>query len=250
MARKKLANKQVRNAGDITQSINAKYPRAIAYTRGNTVICNGIWSGGQKLDIPQPPKDVRVVNYKFCPLYFGKGDAVVSVTGVTISPKTLELAIGETGSVTSEVSPENAADKSVTYSSSDETIATVDNTGKITGVAEGSAIITVTTTDGGKTDTSTITVKEPVINVTGVTISPTTVSVKVGATTQLSTTVSPDNATNKSVTYLSSNTGKATVDSTGKVTGVARGSATITVTTVDGGKTGTSTITIEENRGE
>ncbi len=82
------------------------------------------------------------------------------------------------------------------------------------------------------------------VSVTGVSLSPTTASIGVGATQTLTATVAPSNATNKSVTWSSNNTAIATVSSSGVVTGVAVGSATITVTTVDGTKTATCTITV------
>jgi hypothetical protein len=82
------------------------------------------------------------------------------------------------------------------------------------------------------------------IAVTGVTMVPTTVTVNAGATTQLTATVAPANATNKSVSWVSSNTAVATVSTTGIVTGVATGTAIITVTTVDQAKTATSSITV------
>ncbi len=82
------------------------------------------------------------------------------------------------------------------------------------------------------------------IPVTGVTVSPTTASIVIGSTTQLTATVSPANATNTNVTWSSSNTSVATVSTTGLVTAVAAGTATVTVTTQDGGKTATSAITV------
>lgn len=83
-----------------------------------------------------------------------------------------------------------------------------------------------------------------VIHPTSVSVSPTSVSVNAGATTNLTATVLPTNATDKSVTWSSSNTSIATVNSSGTVTGVAAGLATITVTTVVGGKTATCAVTV------
>lgn len=82
------------------------------------------------------------------------------------------------------------------------------------------------------------------IAVTGVSVSPTSASVEVGATQQLTATVSPSDATNKNVSWSTSNALVATVNSSGLVSGVAAGTATITVTTEDGGKTATSSITV------
>jgi len=83
-----------------------------------------------------------------------------------------------------------------------------------------------------------------VVSVATVTVTPTKATVGIGATTTLVATVIPSNATNKSVTWSTSNAAIATVSSTGVVTGVALGSATITVTTVDGAKTATCTVTV------
>jgi len=83
-----------------------------------------------------------------------------------------------------------------------------------------------------------------VISVTGVSVAPTAATLTVAApTVQLTPTVTPANAANKSVTYSTSNAAVATVSGTGLVTRVANGTAVITVTTVDGGRTATSTIT-------
>lgn len=84
------------------------------------------------------------------------------------------------------------------------------------------------------------------VAVTGVTLTPATVEVEEGDTTQLTATVAPANATNKAVTYASSATGTATVNSSGLVTGVAAGTATITVTTTDGAFTDTTEVTVTE----
>ena len=82
------------------------------------------------------------------------------------------------------------------------------------------------------------------IPVTGVSVSPTSATISVNGTQQLSATVSPSDATNKSVTWSSSNTSVATVSSSGLVTGKTAGTATITVTTNDGNKKGTATLTV------
>jgi hypothetical protein len=82
------------------------------------------------------------------------------------------------------------------------------------------------------------------VALTGVSVSPTSATIAPGATQQLTATVAPSNATNKNVSWSSSNTSVATVNASGLVTGVANGTATITVTTQDGAKTATSAITV------
>ncbi|MBO4768891.1 MAG: Ig domain-containing protein, partial [Bacteroidales bacterium] len=84
----------------------------------------------------------------------------VAVTSVSVAPTTLALNVNETGNLAATVLPENATDKSVTWSSSNASVASVDADGKVTGVAAGTATITATTTDGGKTATCAVTVKD------------------------------------------------------------------------------------------
>lgn len=170
----------------------------------------------------------------------------VKVTGVTIAPESISVNIGKTTQLTSTITPANADNKKVTYTSSDENIATVDNNGLVTGIAKGGVDITVTTEDGGKTAVSAVTVTEPNVAVDGVAITPDSVSVAIGATTQLSGSVTPSNATNKKITYTSSDETIATVDETGKVTGKKAGEVEITGTSEDGAKTAKSKITVTE----
>ncbi|NWC63752.1 Ig-like domain-containing protein [Cedecea sp. P7760] len=82
----------------------------------------------------------------------------VAVTGVTVAPKTASIAVAATRQLTATIAPADASNTAVTWSSSDATKATVSNTGLVTGVAAGTATITVTTADGAKTDTAAITV--------------------------------------------------------------------------------------------
>ena len=170
---------------------------------------------------------------------------VFPVTGVTLDAKTKELVEGESFTLKATVAPDNATDKSVTWTSSAPEVATVDANGKVTAVKAGSATITVKTTDGGKTATCAVTVKPKVYPATGVSLDKTAATLYEGETETLTATVAPDNATDKSVTWTSSAPEVATVDATGKVTAVKAGTATITVTTTDGGKTATCTITVK-----
>ncbi|OPH56017.1 hypothetical protein BC351_29445 [Paenibacillus ferrarius] len=172
---------------------------------------------------------------------------VIAVTSVVLDPSTLSLAAGgSAATVTATVYPSNATNKKVTWSSSNESVATVDATGVVTPKAAGTATITVTTEDGGKTATSEVTVQAEVIAVTSVVLDPSTLSLAAGGSAATVTaTVYPSNATNKKVTWSSSNESVATVDATGVVTPKAAGTATITVITEDGGKTATSLVTVK-----
>ena len=270
---------------------------------------------------------------------------IVKPTGVTITPATLSLTAGETGTLTATVAPSNATDKSVTWTSSNAAVATVSN-GTVTAVAAGSATITATTSNG-KTATATVSVegksmtyiengvyfekpsdwgntiniymydggsnttigsawpgtamksdgngvyyyeytptgnltkvifndggrqvpganqpgfdfenrgyytsagfqyvveKQNNVDVTSVTLNKTSASVEKGSTVTLSAAVAPSNATNKTITWNSSNTAVATV-SGGVVTGVAKGTATITAASANG-VSASATITVTDS---
>jgi len=175
---------------------------------------------------------------------------LVPVTGINIAPAgNVTVEVGKTATLTATVAPSNASNKTVTWSSLNTNIATVNaQTGVVTGVSVGTANIRATAADGsGVTADKSVTVATSVIRITGITIAPSgDVSVVVNETATLTATVAPDNATNKSVTWSSLNTGIATVDAqTGLVTGVSAGTATIRATAADGsGVTATKTVTV------
>ncbi|WP_055679872.1 Ig-like domain-containing protein [Secundilactobacillus kimchicus] len=162
------------------------------------------------------------------------------MTGVTMSQATATGDIGKTVVLTATVAPETATDKTVVWASSDDKIATVKD-GTVTFVAAGTADITATV--GGKSATTKVTVKTPVVAVTKITLDPATASVEAGKTVALTAKVEPDNATDKTVAWTSSDDKIATVKD-GTVTGVVAGEATITGTSADGKVTGTATVTV------
>ncbi|MDZ8117803.1 Ig-like domain-containing protein [Pontiella sp. NLcol2] len=165
------------------------------------------------------------------------------VAEVAVHPAARVIRAGETAPLTKTVYPANAATQTVSWSSDNPSVATVDASGVVTAVAEGTALITATSTDGGLTDTSIITVPPP-IAVTEVELAPANRLIAVGDTVQLNETVLPSAAADPSVTWTSLNPAVATVSSSGLVTGVAGGSAQIVVTTVDGGFSATNETTV------
>jgi len=168
----------------------------------------------------------------------------VAVTGVTLNKTTLSLEEGKSETLVATIAPSNATNKDLTWKSNKTSVATVDGSGKVTAVSAGTATITVTTADGDFTATCTVNVTEPTVSVTGVTLNKTTLSLEEGKSETLIATVEPTGATNKDVTWSSSKPDVATVDGSGKVTAVSAGTATITVTTADGGKTASCTVTV------
>ena len=175
------------------------------------------------------------------------GDVTYKVTGVSLSPTTLTLDVGASSTLTATITPDNASNKSINWESGNTGVATVDTSGKVTAVAQGTTTITATAADGsGKSAECSVTVKEAAnVPVESVSLDKTSLGLTEGETTQLTATVEPEDASNKNVTWESSNTNVATVNN-GEVTAVSAGTATITVTTVDGGKTDTCTVTVRE----
>ena len=172
----------------------------------------------------------------------------VHVESVSLNTDRISMKVGESATLVATVSPSDAVDKKVSWSSSKTDVAIVTSNGKVTGISEGTAVITVTTHDGDKTDTCVVTVSNGSgdIRVTGVDIDRSSVSLKVNDTITLKATVSPSDATNKNVTWTTSDGSIATVNSNGVVKAVASGKATITVTTEDGQKTDTCTVAVSE----
>lgn len=159
------------------------------------------------------------------------------------------IGIGETSQLSVAYTPNNTNMTNVTWSTSDSSVAAVNSTGLVTGVSVGSAVITATAKDENGNDiTDTITVTVSPVAVTGVSLDSSSAIVKAGKTITLVPTISPSNATNKSVSWTSSDTSVATV-SAGVVTGVTAGTATITVTTQDSNKTATCLVTVTNNAG-
>lgn len=156
------------------------------------------------------------------------GPTTVAVTGVTLNKTSLSLVEGNSETLTATVSPDNATNKAVSWKSSEASIASVDGTGKVTAVKAGSATITVSTTDGSKTATCSVSVTPKTISVTGVAIEPSTLEIKEGATFQLKATVSPADAS-QAVDWASPSPHIATVDQNGLLTAVAPGTVRIVV---------------------
>ena len=168
--------------------------------------------------------------------------APVYPTAITLTGSS-PITIGNTTQLEVGYTPSDTNVKNVTFTSSNDNIATVSTTGLVTGVAQGSATITATAEAANGTVSKTFSITVSPVSVTSVALDTNSASIKVGKTVTLVPTVYPTNATNKAVTWSSSATGVATV-SNGVVTGVAAGTATITVRTSDGNKTATCVVTV------
>ena len=177
---------------------------------------------------------------------------VVKVIGVSLDKTSVELKINESLGLKASISPADATNKDVTWTSSDEKIAKVDANGKVTAVGVGKATITVTTKDGNFKATCDITVKNEevqVVKVIGVSLDKTSVELKINESLGLKASISPADATNKDVTWTSSDEKIAKVDANGKVIAVGAGKVTITVTTKDGGFKATCEVIVKDDNG-
>ena len=169
---------------------------------------------------------------------------MVEVTGVSLDKNSLSLDVGGAYTLTATVTPSNATDKTITWSSNNTSVATVSN-GKVTAKAAGIATITAKS-NNGKYDTCKVTVKNPVVEVTGVSLDKNSLSLEVGDTYMLTATVIPSNATDKTITWSSSNSAVATVNQEGNVTAKDTGIATITAKS-NSGKLATCKVIVTED---
>ena len=168
------------------------------------------------------------------------------VTGIKVSQDTLMLTKkDETAQLSAEVVPSYADNTRVTWKSSDESVVTVDEKGKVTAVGNGTATITVTSVSGNYTATVAVTVKIPVeIEKISIEAEKETLT-KIGESTELKVKIEPENADAQKLIWKSDDEMIVAVDENGKVTAIGKGTAIITVTTEDGKNTASITITVK-----
>ena len=159
-----------------------------------------------------------------------KEDPEIAVSGVTLSKSSETLEVGGSTNLTATVSPSNATSKTVTWSSSNQAVATVNN-GTVTAVGEGTA--TITATAGGKTGTCQVTVNKKVIEVEALELDQAEIVLDIGEEATLVATVKPEDATEKTVTWKSDKPGIVSVDASGKVSALNFGESVITASVGD-----------------
>lgn len=197
-------------------------------------------SDGQEAGTDGKSLRVEAIRIKIVP----KEDTSIHPTSLSLNKTTSDIKVGQTDTLTANILPENATNKTVNWISSNESVAKVDNLGKVTAVSVGTARITATTADGNRTATCDVTVKP--IDVTGISLSKEDDELKVGQTDTLTANILPENATNKAVNWTTSNEAVVKVDNTGKITAVGTGKATIIATSVDGSKTAACSVIVNE----
>lgn len=172
-------------------------------------------------------------------------DQEMPVESVNLNKTTLSLVIGEMETLVATINPDEA-NSDITWTSSDNEVASVDTSGKVTAVKAGTATITVSSVENpDKKATCEVTVTPAGVPVTGISLNKTTLSLTIGKDETLTATIAPENASDKSVTWTSSDETIATVSTDGKVTAVKVGTATITATSVaDNTKKATCEVTV------
>ncbi|WP_426452546.1 glycosyl hydrolase 53 family protein [Paenibacillus sp. S-38] len=166
----------------------------------------------------------------------------VLTESITLNKTSVRLRVGDSETLTASVLPVDAKDQSLQWTTGDRSVATVSSSGTITAVSNGVTTLTVSALDGGASAAIPVTVAD-VVNVTGVTVSPPSVTVEAGKSTQLTAAIEPDTADNTKVTWSSSDPTVAVVNPEGLVETLKAGTAVITAVTEDGGYTSSSTIT-------
>ena len=169
---------------------------------------------------------------------------LVRASAIEFSESEKTVFVGDTFTITATVKPEDAFNRTVTWSSSDPSIATVDENGTVTAIAKGEAIITAESADGVKAECK-VTVEK---KVAAIELSESEKTVFVGDTFTITATVKPEDAFNRTVTWSSSDPSIATVDENGTVTAIAKGEATITAESADG-VTAECKVTVEKKDG-
>lgn len=165
-------------------------------------------------------------------------------TGVELNKKNIEMKVGDATEIIASTLPLNSSDGKVSWYSSNEKVATIDNNGNIIAHQAGNCTITCITTDRNYKEACNVKVTQPA---TGIELNPKTYTFKgIGKTLQLVANVLPEDASNKDVTWTSSDNSVCVV-SNGFVVSIGYGKSTITATSIDGGYKATCDINVEED---
>ena len=174
----------------------------------------------------------------------------IAVSGITVAPATLQLQPGYSATLTANITPSDATDKSVIWTSNNTTVATVSANGTVTAHSKGSTTINAITVDGNKAASCNITVTDSQtgsITVTGISINPTTLQLQPGYSATLTANITPSDATNKSILWASNNTNIVTVSTNGVVTAKSPGTAFISAIAVESGIMSTCSVNVTQN---
>lgn len=208
------------NSNNNVVSLNNSYVTGLSLGTSYITVNSDIYSSSCKVNV--------ISNY-------------IPVNNISLPSNSGEVLLSQTKNINASIKPDNASNKQLFYSSSNQEIATVDSNGNVTGHKLGSCYITIAAEN--KSTTYKVNVVDKIL-LTSIGISPTTLSMTEGETKKLNVSFNPENATDKSVSWKSSNTSIVTVDGEGNIKAISAGNANITVTSNDGSHTATSKITV------
>ncbi|WP_168769692.1 Ig-like domain-containing protein [Bifidobacterium pseudolongum] len=214
--------------------------RAVSWKSSNTSVATVDASGTVKAVKAGTAMVTATAGGKSASVKVTVASGYVAVSSVSISGGSFSLKAGASRKLSATVAPSNATDRAVSWKSSNTSVATVDASGTVKAVKAGTAMVTATA--GGKSASVKVTVASGYVAVSSVSISGGSFSLKAGASRKLSATVAPSNATDRAVSWKSSNTSVATVDASGTVKAVKAGTAMVTATA--GGKSASVTVTV------
>ncbi|WP_242875008.1 MULTISPECIES: Ig-like domain-containing protein [Clostridium] len=167
---------------------------------------------------------------------------VKKVQSIVLNKTSDDLKVGDSDTLTTSISPSDASDANLIWESSNPSIASVDSNGKVTGVSDGNAVITAETEDGSVKASCNVNVQK--VQAQSITLNKTSDTLNFGGSDTLTVNFNPTDATNKNVTWTTSDDSSVKVDANGKITAVGSGTAVITVTTQDGNKTASCGVSV------
>lgn len=220
----------------VTQSITWEVSdNTIASISEEGVLTNAVSYGSETVSVVVTVTDMYGTE-KSATIDINLTGCINTIAALQVSPSSVSIEKSETSKISYTTTPEDACVESVTYISSNTTVATVSSTGLVKPVTSGETVITVTVFDGYQSysENVTVTVLEDVIDVTAVSFSPSSYTKYIGDEFVLQPTITPSDATDKTLTWSSSNESVATVDNNGAVIAISEGTATITATSTNG----------------
>ena len=172
-----------------------------------------------------------------------------TITSINFTQENISIKKGSKQKLVLVIKPSSLSTSKLTWTSSDESIATVDSNGVVTGIKNGKVTITVTSSNG-ISSTCVVNVVDEAIKVNKIVLSLESLSLSAGTMEQLVAKIEPENATERELIWSSSDPSIATVDSSGRITGIKAGTVTITAKTLDGKTKANITIIVITGDGE
>ena len=232
-------------------------------TDGGTEISEQVVKKNEKASVPSDPTKE---GYEFIGWYVGdekydfdskvnsnlvikaKWESInnAEVTGIELDQAELAIMPGDTAPLIAALKPDNAKQTKLVWSSDNEEAATVDENGLVTAKKNGKAVITVKTQDGAFEAKCTVVVSDNVVKVTAIDLNESAITIGVDESKKITASITPNDATNKGITWTSKDSSIATVNSNGVIVGKKEGTTTVTAKTKDGDYEARVNVTVKK----